>query len=209
MITAAILRRRLRQGKTYDDFRRAWYHTTGFGVSNRMLTVLNAADPREVIVIGLTETTAEQIRELVAIDAAEREHNPLDDVVEPAVERAFGVLIAEDDFSASGPIEYTPAVVGGIETDVAAVEREIAAAAPLLAVLQGGSRAAAVTLESRGPCDNADAGSLPPEPQAPPLTAPVLGHPSDLPDVVDRLGRECDNRPSQAHSSRGGVSGVA
>ncbi len=142
MITAAILRRRLREGKTYDDFRRAWYHTTGFGVSNRMLTVLNAADPREVIVIGLTEASAEQARQLLAIDAAEREHNPLDDVVEPPVERTFGVLIAEDDFSASGPLGYRQAAVGGVETDVAAVEREIAANAALLARLMQGSIAA-------------------------------------------------------------------
>ena len=146
MITAVILRRRLREGKTYDDFRRAWYHTTGFGVSNRMLTVLNAADPREVIVIGLTEATAQQARELVAIDAAEREHNPLDDVVEPAVDRTFGVLIAEDDFSARGRLEYRPAAVGGVETDLAAVEREIAANAHLLARLQHGSRAADAAL---------------------------------------------------------------
>jgi hypothetical protein len=142
MITAAILRRRLREGKTYDDFRKAWYHTTGFGVSNRMLTVLNAADPREVIVIGLTEASAEQARELVAIDAAERRQNPLDDVCEPPAERTFGVLIAEDDFSARGPIEYRPAAVGDVETDVAAVEREIAANAALLARLMQGSIAA-------------------------------------------------------------------
>jgi hypothetical protein len=156
MITVAILRRRLREGKTYDDFRRAWYHTTGFGAANRMLTVLNAADPREVIVVGLTEASAEQVRELVAIDAAEREHNPLDDVVEPAVERTFGVLIAEDDFSASGQLEYRAAAVAGVPTDVVAVEREIAANAALLARLQGGSR-------------TAGRASLPPDPAAPPL----------------------------------------
>jgi hypothetical protein len=103
--TVAIVRRRLREGKTYDDFRRAWYHPVGFGVSNRMLTVLNGVDPREVIVIGITEATEEQARELVAIDATEREKNPLDEVVEPEIERTFGVLIAEDDFSGSGPIE--------------------------------------------------------------------------------------------------------
>ena len=142
MITAAIIRRRLREGKTYDDFRKAWFHTTGFGVSNRMFTVMDAADPREIIVIGLTEATAEQVRELVSIDAAERARSPLDDVVEPPVGRCFGVLIAEDDFSASGPIAPTPARVGGVETDVAAVERQIEAAAPLLARLIQGSIAA-------------------------------------------------------------------
>ena len=39
-----------------------------------MLTVLNGANPREIIVIGLTETSAEEVGKLIAIDAAEREN---------------------------------------------------------------------------------------------------------------------------------------
>ena len=49
MVQVAILSRRLREGKTYDDFRKAWYHTVGFGTANRMLTVINTLDPRETI----------------------------------------------------------------------------------------------------------------------------------------------------------------
>jgi hypothetical protein len=135
----AIVKRRLREGKTYEDFRRAWYHKVGFGAANKMLTVLNAADPREILVIALTETTDEQARRLIAIDAAERGNNPLDEVIEPQIERFFGVLIAEDDFSASGPIPYTPATVNGVETDLSEVARDIQRAANLLAKLQNGS----------------------------------------------------------------------
>jgi hypothetical protein len=29
MITVAIITLRLKEGKTYEDFRRAWYHTVG------------------------------------------------------------------------------------------------------------------------------------------------------------------------------------
>ncbi len=141
-VTVAIVTRRLKAGKTYEDFRRAWHHTTGFGVANRMLTVLNAADPREITVIGLTETSEEQARELVAIDAAERENNPLDDIIEPEIGRTFGVLIAEDDFSGSGPIDYKPAMIDGVETDLAQVAEDIERAAPLVARLQKGSRQA-------------------------------------------------------------------
>jgi hypothetical protein len=58
--TVSILTRRLREGKTYDDFRKAWFHTTGFGVkgkevegsSNQMYSLINIFDPREVIVLG-------------------------------------------------------------------------------------------------------------------------------------------------------------
>ena len=140
--TVAIVTRRLREGKTYEDFRRAWHHTVGFGVTNRMLTVLNAADPREIIVIGLTEASEEQARELVAIDAAERENSPLDDVIEPEIGRTFGVLVADDDFSGIGAIEFKPATVIGVETDLARVAEDLARAAPLLAQLQKGSRQA-------------------------------------------------------------------
>lgn len=139
-VVVAILKRRLREGKSYEDFRRAWYHTTGFGVSNKMLTMLNANDPREVVVIALTKPGEEQADELIGIDAAERESSPLDEIIEPQIERTFGVLIAEDDFSGTGSIEYKPATVNGVETNLEQVGRDIAAAADLLARLRHGSR---------------------------------------------------------------------
>lgn len=64
MVTmGAIVTRRLREGKTYEDFRKAWFHTVGFGSQNRMFTLINIEDPREVIVIGLTESSMEEILE--------------------------------------------------------------------------------------------------------------------------------------------------
>jgi hypothetical protein len=40
-----IIHRRLREGKTFDDYRKAWFHTTGFGAPTTMYTVVNAFDP--------------------------------------------------------------------------------------------------------------------------------------------------------------------
>ena len=138
-VAVAILKRRLREGKTYEEFRRVWYHKVGFGVPNTMLTVLNAADPKEVIIISLTEITEDQVRHLISIDATERESNPLDDIIEPEIERTFGILIAEDDFSGTGPLQYKPAAVKGAATDLAQVASDIARAAGLLARLEHGS----------------------------------------------------------------------
>ncbi|MGA2514376.1 MAG: ROK family protein [Candidatus Limnocylindrales bacterium] len=121
MIFVAIIKRTLKDGKTYEDFRRAWYHKVGFGTRNRVFTVLNGANPREIIVIGLTETTLELASELLSIDANERQDNPLADVIEPEIDRTYGILISEDDFSARGAIEYKPATVDGKETDLAEV----------------------------------------------------------------------------------------
>ncbi len=119
MVAVAILKRRLREGKTYDDFRNAWFHQTGFGTANRMLAALNVADPREVMVIALTETNAENASQLIEIDAGERFQNPLDEVIEPSIDRTFGILVAEDDFSAAEPLQYAAAAADGQLTDFA------------------------------------------------------------------------------------------
>ena len=123
MIHVAIVRRRLKEGKTYEDFRKAWYHETGFGTKNKMLTVINGADPREVIVIGLTEADLDQVRELIAIDSRERADHSLDEIIEPEIDRIFGVLIAEDDFSATGATQYQEATVNGQVTDLTQLGR--------------------------------------------------------------------------------------
>lgn len=138
MIQIAILKRRLRPRKTYDDFRRAWYHTVGFGTSNKMFSAINVADPREIIVVGLNETTIEDIRRLIGIDREQREANPLDDIIEPGIERTFGILVAEDDFSSANSLDYKPASICGRETDMAEVAENLRAGAKLLIELYSG-----------------------------------------------------------------------
>jgi hypothetical protein len=135
--TVAIITRRLREGKTYEDFRRAWFHSTGFGLAgngttgsgNRMFSMINLFDPREVIVIGFNTTTPAQLEEALKIEVKFRGENPLDAVIEPEIGRKFCMLVAEDDFSAAGAIPYTPAGLGGVETDMAAFETMLQAIA--------------------------------------------------------------------------------
>ena len=120
MMMVAIIKRRLKEGKTYDDFRKAWYHTTGFGTKNKMYSLINAFDEREIIVIGLTETPGdtEDILNGLRIDVKERLDNPLDDIIEPEIGRDFGILVSEDDFSAEGSIEYKKPSIDGKEINV-------------------------------------------------------------------------------------------
>lgn len=125
MITAAVITRRLKEGKTYEDFRKAWYHRVGFGTSNRMFTLVNVSDPREITVIGLTETDVNEFLGTARIDVRERAKSPLDDVIEPEIHRSYGLLISEDDFSAAGAIEYKPPSVGGKVTDLGEVASEV------------------------------------------------------------------------------------
>jgi hypothetical protein len=133
MIQAAIITRRLKDGKTYEDFRKAWYHTIGFGTANKMYTVINGLDPREIIVIGFNETSMEQVRALADIDIQERRNNPLDEVIEPEIGRTYGILIAEDDFSSPGSLSYSAPSVGGKETDFKEIDRTLQEAAKIIA----------------------------------------------------------------------------
>ncbi len=116
MITVSIVTRRLKEGKTYEDFRKAWYHTVGFGTSSKLYTMINAHDPREIIVIGFVEAELEEYQAKLGIDVKERLANPLDDVIEPEIGRQFGILISEDDFSGEGKIEYKSPSISGKET---------------------------------------------------------------------------------------------
>jgi len=137
----SILTRRLKEGKTYEDFRKAWFHTTGFGVSgkvaegssNQMYSLVNVFDPREIIVLGFGTGTLAQLEEALNIDVKFRGANPLDDVVEPEIGRKFCTLVAEDDFSAIGDIAYKPAEIGGKVTDMAEFEKNLKAIAALFA----------------------------------------------------------------------------
>lgn len=141
MTTVSILTRRLKEGKTYDDFRKAWFHTKGFGVkgkevegsSNRMYSLVNVFDPREIIVLGFATVTLGQLEDALNIDVEYRGKNPLDDVVEPGIGRKFCALVAEDDFSAIGEIPYTPAEIGGKKTDMAEFEENRNAIAAIFA----------------------------------------------------------------------------
>jgi hypothetical protein len=133
MYTVAIITRRLKEGKTYDDFRKAWYHTIGFGTSSKLYTAINVNDPREIIVIGFVEMTIEHASSTLQIDVKERLDHSLDDVIEPGIGRQFGLLVAEDDFSTAGTIDYKPASVAGKETDFDEVSTHLSEIAEAIA----------------------------------------------------------------------------
>jgi hypothetical protein len=135
MVQVAIITRRLREGKTYDDFRRAWFHSTGFGVSsgNRMYTMINVFDPREIVVIGFTEASLEELEKGLEIEVDFRLQHSLDEVIEPEIGRIFGLLVSEDDFSAEGEAPDVPPSVSGKATDLAAFFRDLEGSRGLIA----------------------------------------------------------------------------
>jgi hypothetical protein len=133
MITISIITRRLREGKTYEDFRKAWYHSIGFGTTTKLYTAINAFDQREIIVIGFVEIKPGQDPvKILQIDVKERLDNPLEAVIEPTIGRTYGILVSEDDFSSTGKIDYKPASINGKETDFNEIAQGLALARKLI-----------------------------------------------------------------------------
>src|SRR5215471_2118068 len=101
MIVIAVLIRRLREGKTYEDFREAWLPDQGFGFPTRVVSAQRVDDEREVITIGFSEISEEeaeaQLRRIGPQEA--RRHDRIEAVVEPEMTRHFYVQVADDDFS--------------------------------------------------------------------------------------------------------------
>jgi hypothetical protein len=124
-VIVSILVRRLRDGKTYEDFREAWLPEKGFGWPTRVVTGQRMDDPREIVTIGFSDISAEQAEGLLAqvgleasgeerteaahapgdehlgevADEQLRRRSRIDEVIEPEMTRTFYVQLAEDDLT--------------------------------------------------------------------------------------------------------------
>ena len=99
----SVLVRRLKEGKSYDDFVRAWYPATGFAVRTRGPVVARRVDDeREIMVVAFldldTGETLEQVGERIASSEALR-HERVADVVESTELRGIYEVTDEFDFS--------------------------------------------------------------------------------------------------------------
>jgi hypothetical protein len=108
-----IITRTLKSGKTYEDYRKAWFHKNGFGMPTTMYTILNVFNPREIISIGIQDAQLENLTSLLETDVKDRLAQPLDEIIESTITRTFGVVAAVDDFSPSGVLPYVEPSVDG------------------------------------------------------------------------------------------------
>jgi hypothetical protein len=101
----SVLVRRLRSGKTYDDFREAWKPDKGFGVPTRVVTAQGIEDPQEIITIGFMDLDPDEAAALLGKvgDQEAVRHDRIDDVIEPGMTRAFYVQVADDDLTDGPP----------------------------------------------------------------------------------------------------------
>ena len=98
----AIFRRRLKEGKTFADFKEAWEAERGFGVPARVIAATSLEDPREILTVGFVDIDPRELAptsEAVAEGESVR-HGRIDEVIETTELRAFYDARSEHDFSA-------------------------------------------------------------------------------------------------------------
>ncbi len=99
----AVFVRRLREGKTYEDFLEAWYPDKGFGIDGRgPITGKSLDDERELLTIGFVDLESrEQLAEAMSrlADQEAVRHDLIDEVIESTTLRAIYEQLDEFDFS--------------------------------------------------------------------------------------------------------------
>lgn len=105
----ALFRRRLKDGKTFADFKDAWEAEKGFGVPARVIAASRLDDPREILTVGFVAIPSQALDAAGAAIATQEatRHSRIDEVIETTELRAFYAVESEHDFSAE-PREIPP-----------------------------------------------------------------------------------------------------
>jgi hypothetical protein len=108
IVYVSVLVRRLAEGRTYEDFVRAWYPATGFGVRTRgPFVARNVGDDREIVVVAFLDLgpdeTLEQVVARISGPEAAR-HERIEDVIESTQLRGIYEVAGEFDFSTDATV---------------------------------------------------------------------------------------------------------
>jgi hypothetical protein len=100
-----VLVRRLKDDKTYDDFRQAWLPEEGFGVPVRVISGQRIDDAREIITVGMADIEPGEVEGFLegVTESEKRRHDRLSEVVEPEMTRAVYIQVGDDDLSREPP----------------------------------------------------------------------------------------------------------
>jgi hypothetical protein len=102
-VFVSVLVRRLRPGKTYDDFVQAWYPDKGFEIPGRgPLLARNITDDREILAFDFIDLPSRDLVQEALVRVAEQEavrHDRIAEVIESTSVRGIYEVTAEYDFS--------------------------------------------------------------------------------------------------------------
>ena len=104
----SVLARRLKPGKTYEDFVAAWYPDKGFGISGRgPILAKSVADEREILAIGFIDLPdRKSLDEAMTRIAAQEQvrHDQIAKVIESTTLRGIYEVSDEFDFSTDATV---------------------------------------------------------------------------------------------------------
>jgi len=100
-VIVSVLKRRLREGKDYSDFRAAWLPDKGFGVPTRVISAVSMDDPRDIVTIGFSDLDPADVEAFVERVGPQEKlrADRLKEVVEPGGTRGFYLQVADDDLT--------------------------------------------------------------------------------------------------------------
>jgi hypothetical protein len=108
-VFVSVLVRRLRPGKTYEDFVAAWYPEQGFGIEGRgPLLARNVADADEILAIDFVDLPDRGAVQAAMTRIAEQEsvrHDRIAEVIESTAVRGIYEIVDEFDFSTDATVE--------------------------------------------------------------------------------------------------------
>ena len=103
----SVLVRRLKEGKTYEDFREAWLPDKPFGVQTRVVSAQRLDDPHEIVTIGFSDMPVDEAEAFLERTADQEmvRHDRIDDLIEGDLTRVFYVQVGDDDFTDEAGVE--------------------------------------------------------------------------------------------------------
>jgi len=104
----SVLVRRLKPGKTYEDFVKAWYPDKGFDVGGRgPIVARNPSDEREILAIGLMDIDSREDLDAAMQRVSAQEsvrHDRIGEVIESTELRGIYEVVEEFDFSTDATV---------------------------------------------------------------------------------------------------------
>ena len=97
----SVFRRRLKDGRTFEEFKTAWEADKGFGVPARVFSAVGLEDPQEVLTVGFVAVEREDLAAGLerTTDQETGRHGRIDYVIETTELKAMYAVASEHDFT--------------------------------------------------------------------------------------------------------------
>ena len=97
----SVFVRRLKEGRTFDDFVTEWEADKGFGVPTRVLNSVSLEDPRDILTVGFVDVTVDELQDALAGVASQEavRHDRIETVIEKTTLKCMYDVKTEHDFT--------------------------------------------------------------------------------------------------------------